>query len=257
MNDSVNSVQGNTRGRQEKATVNRSEATGLWSANAYNIAIPLGIVIVGDTIARMDLPVYWHYILGIALIWTGSKLNLDSISAEGKLWDWPKYIKALGWIVLAVSLLGSGIGKWMEYSVTKMDNGAYCAIKSNKSTELCQALAAEEAPTKQPRVFTSSKVPDSRPCPNWNESGVGCTEVTFYSGKQPYVTSHMGRCLIADTYILSKRAVGKDRHYKPTLTDAERGQGYPVVRQIYRVAKGSSFTLVKADGVMQETVCPK
>jgi hypothetical protein len=214
MSDPINSVQGNTRSAQKRATSSREDARGVWSGNIYNFFIPLTLLIVGITIASMDISIYWNYVCAIALIALGSNLNLDGIKAGNKLWDWPKYIKALGWMVLTVSLFGSGVGKWIEHLVVEVDTSASCA--ADPTDPVCKEAKKKEVAERQRELAARMKARAQRSAPAKPEAiqsprcdskfapRNGCQKITFRNGGTYLIVDvPKGTCPIPHSFSLA------------------------------------------------------
>jgi hypothetical protein len=109
------------------ATTARSVVKEVWykKPTILNVIIGAGVIAIALVInANFPFNLFWKLLLGGALIWGGGKLALTKV---GIISLWGKIFKGLGWAIVVLALLNSGVRhigektvNWVDQTLTEM-----------------------------------------------------------------------------------------------------------------------------------------
>jgi hypothetical protein len=104
------------------ATTARAEVKQRWYKNPtiLNVIIGAAVIMVALVInAKFPFNLFWKLLFGGALVWGGGKLA--KVKATGVVSLWGNILKGLGWTMIVIALLNSGVRHAGEKSVNWVD----------------------------------------------------------------------------------------------------------------------------------------
>lgn len=183
-------IAGNTTNQQQTATTAREQ--NIAQRNVFAFKVGIGIIIVILTILLVpianELSFFWKLGIGGAILFISGKFGNMKDHKE-KLWVWPTVLQMIGWSIILVTLIHSGIGEWTQETVNNIDVSTSCA--ANPEQDRCKAAEAkalEEARKQQeakyaPKAPTIIQQPDTfplvQPCMGDIAQQKNCERVTF------------------------------------------------------------------------------
>jgi hypothetical protein len=118
----VSNTNANYQAAGTAATAARATVKESWHKNPTILNIIIGIVVILVALvinATFPFNLFWKLLLGGALVWGGGKLA--KVTAKGVISLWGNIFKGLGWTMIVIALLNSGLRHAGEKSVIWVD----------------------------------------------------------------------------------------------------------------------------------------
>ncbi len=138
------------------ATTARTQVKVEWYKKPLilNLIIGAGVIIVALIInSNFQFNLFWKLLLGVALIWGGGKIANTKLGVTSL---WGKILKGLGWAIIVLALLNSGLRhagekavNWTDEALTELSGKATNGTTGGGSPN---TPAVDEAPVLVPMI---------------------------------------------------------------------------------------------------------
>jgi len=210
MTDETSGIVGNTRNAQLTGTETRKEMKEKM-VNIPRITALVVIFIIFVLLLTTQMSIFWKLVSGGILLYLGGKLDKVKMTSISKdtIWKFPIILKALGGIMIATSLLTSGV-------TTKLD-GIFTYVDTCLKSECPESDEGSQT--------ESSRSPDrvNRTVGGYHTSTLGYLPVITIrpGGKSVEISSYSNSCLriehISGSTIYQARSRGADGVDRPGM----------------------------------------
>ncbi len=128
---------------QQLASSGRIALKKSWKSSAWTKVVIGGVLfaLLVSLSVMGNWNFFWLLLMGIVVFFIGKKLSKSKAIDKDLLWVWPVVLMVAGGLILATTIIGSGFGKLLEYSVNKVESAASCTVNPN-SASCTQKVAA-------------------------------------------------------------------------------------------------------------------